>query len=207
MPKLTFAKQRYWFVFFKERLKGMPALKTEVERAFELLLDEYDTAVYENRFVVGGVCEYILGAVMRAAGIDAVNTGARNPRIDIQLPGCDGFSVKGSFTKARSDIRLINSLGSSDKVSWTEATVFILSGAGLAYGDPQLLRNATKSTQDALTLKRKMLDEMLEEHPELSIPLAIPYKAEGLSDTKVASQAVAKEIMTRPDFVILASNI
>jgi len=202
-----FALQRYWFKEFKTYLDQSPDLKSEVELAFTMLLGEYDTAVYENRFVVGGVCEYIVGAAFRAAGIDALNTGALNPRIDIQLPDCEGYSVKGSFTHGYGDIRLINSLGSADDLEWIEATIFIFSGMGLGYCDPELLPIATRSTKDALVLSRRKLDEFLKQQPEYLIPIDIPHKSDNLSETKVASQAVAREIMTRPGFKILASHI
>jgi len=202
-----FALQRHWFKEFKAYIDQSSDLKSEVELAFEMLLGEYDTAVYENRFVVGGVCEYIIGAAFRAAGIDALNTGALNTRIDIQLPDCEGYSVKGSFTHGYGDIRLINSLGSADDLEWIEATIFIFSGLRLGYCDPELLPVATRSTKDALVLSRRRLDEFLKQQHEYLIPLDIPYKSDNPSETKVASQAVAREIMTRPGFKILASHI
>ena len=148
-----------------------------------------------------------MGAALRAVGIDARNTGALNPRIDLQLPDCEGYSVKGSFARGYGDIRLINSLGSADDLEWTEATIFIFSGLGLGYCDPELLPVATRSTKDALVLSRKRLDEFLKQQSEYLIPLDISYKSENPSQTKVASQAVAREIMTRPDFTILASYV
>jgi hypothetical protein len=207
LPRTAFSQQRYWFSHFKSFVEQTPQLKLEIENAFVALLGEYDTEIYENRFVVGGVCEYILGAAMRAAGIKAVNTGGRNTRIDLKVPGCAGFSVKGSFTKSRSALRLINSLGEASNRHWTDATIFVLSNLGLGYADPELLPNATSSSGDALVLDRKMLDQMLIKDSEYLISIAIPYKANNPDGTKVASQAVAREILTREGFVLLSSHI
>jgi hypothetical protein len=206
MRRTRFDKQRQAFFSFKERLAEAPDVRSEIETAFSLLLEEYNTTVYENRFVVGGVSEHILGAAFRALGFQAMNTGATNPRIDIQLPDCDGFSVKGVFSEKKGEVRLINSLGVSDKRGWNESTLFVLSGVGVAYADPVLLPSATESRGDALVLKWKPLKELVAEQPAYLIELDIPHKSMDLASTKVASALIAAEILSRPQFKILSSH-
>lgn len=99
--------ERAIFQRFKAQLESNTPILQEVEYAIEALLSEYNTTIHENRFVVGGVLEWVIGAAMRAVGIDAKNVGKNNPRIDISVPGAEGFSVKGGFTGAGA-IRLIN---------------------------------------------------------------------------------------------------
>jgi len=205
VPKSHFEQQRQIFFSLKEKMDSTPDVRLEIERAFGLLLDEYNTTVYENRFVVGGVSEYILGAAFRALRFPAKNTGAVNRRIDIQLPGCDGFSVKGVFAEKKGQIRLINSLGSADKRGWNEATLFVLSGIGIVYADPDLLPNATKSSGDALVLQWGPLNSLRKKQPHYFISLAIPHKSGDLVKTKVASALIASEILSRPEFKILSS--
>jgi len=198
-----YKREREIFKNFKQKLENDDTLRQEVEEALGILLSEYDTTVHENRFVVGGVCEHILGAAMRAAGIEAKNVGVHNPRIDLQIPSAEGFSVKGSFTGKRDAIRLINSLGESTTRSWSESTLFILSNVGVAYADPKLLRGATTSTGDALVLKRAPLDDFLRENPQYLIHCHVPAKSADIEKTKVASEAIAKEILGRIQFRIL----
>lgn len=97
----SYKLQRDAFRRLKAKLQADASLRTELETALEILLSEYDTTVHENRFVVGGACERILGAAIRAAGINAENVGTRNPRIDLALRGSEGFSTKKSFTGTR----------------------------------------------------------------------------------------------------------
>src|SRR3990172_8976444 len=133
-----YEQERAIFRRFKTELERNEVLRREVESAIEALLSEYNTTLHENRFVVGGVLEHIIGAAMRAAGIEATNVGKFNPRIDISAPGAEGFSVKGGFTGA-GPIRLINVLGEGVGGGWQEATIFVLTGIGIAYADPELL--------------------------------------------------------------------
>lgn len=196
----SYKVERSTFRRLKAKLEADVPLRREVERALEVLLYEYNTTVHENRFVVGGACERILGAAMRASGIDAENVGTHNPRIDLGIPGAQGFSVKGSFTGKRDDIRLINSLGKSETRKWSEATIFILANTGIGYADPELLKNATKSMGDALILKRRHLDRLFQENPECLIRCAVASKSTQVKKTKVASEAVAKEILGRAEF-------
>ena len=199
--------EREIFSSFKKKIESDASVLKELEKALEVLLSEYNTTVYENRFVVGGVCEYFIGAAMRAVGIDAKNIGAQNERIDVQIPSSEGFSIKGSFTGKRDDIRLINSLGESKTREWSEATIFILSNMGIAYTDPELLPSATASMGDALVLKRRNLDEFLGQHPQYLIRCTVIPKSADIENTKVASEAIAKEILRRKEFPYLGKHI
>lgn len=191
-----YEQERTVFRLFKTELERNEVLRSEVESAIEVLLSEYNTTIHENRFVVGGVLERIIGAAMRAAGIDATNVGKVNPRIDISVPGAEGFSVKGGFTGA-GPIRLINVLGGGVGGGWREATIFVLTGIGIGYADPELLPEATVSSGDAVLLKRRNLTEFLARQPEYLLRCEIAQKSADLEHTRMASEAVAHELLER----------
>lgn len=188
--------ERAIFQRFKTLLESNQTLLREVESAIEALLSEFNTTIHENRFVVGGVLERIVGTAMRAVGIDARNVGKYNPRIDISVPGAEGFSVKGGFT-GTGDIRLINVLGKGVGGGWREASILVLTRIGIAYTDPELLPDATVSSGDAVLLKRGNLMDFLRQHPEYLIRCGIAEKSADIEQTKMASEAVANELLER----------
>ena len=84
-PETMFDTEREVFKSFKQALERNHAIQDELERALEILMADYNTTVYENRFVAGGVCEHVLGAAMRAAGLQVTNVGSLNRRVDLQI--------------------------------------------------------------------------------------------------------------------------
>ncbi len=201
---MMFSAQRRVFRKFKKCCDGRADLRKEIERGFFLLLSEYNTSIHENRFIVGGASEHILEAALRACGIHATNAGMEHDRIDLFIDGKAGFSVKCSFTGKPDNIRLVNVLGEAKKVRWSEPTVFVLAGKGVAYADPEVLKKATTRVSDALLLKRRALNAFLESHPDCLIHLDIPTKSQRRYNTKVASEAVAREILMRKEFRLLS---
>lgn len=191
-----FEGERTTFQEFKTRLDSDHRLREEVESAIRALLSDYNTTIHENRFLVGGVCEHIIGTAMRAAGIDAENIGKYSPRIDVKIPNAEGYSVKGEFIGG-GEIRLINVLGKGLGQAWREGTIFIISGMGIAYADPEILPSATVSRGDAIALRRGPLVEFLENKPEYLIRCDVPRKSVDIKGSKMASETVAREILDK----------
>jgi len=131
---------------------------------------------------------------MRASGIAVSNVGRDMRRIDISVPGAQGFSVKGSFTKG-AEIRLINVLGKGVGGGWQEATIFVLTKIGIAYADPEVLPDAASPRGDAIVLKRRKLEEFLRGNDGYLIQCDIAPKSADTENTKVASEAVAKDLL------------
>ena len=118
----------------------------EFEIAIKNLVTQYDTANWENRFVVGGALEVLFCALVNSIGLKCI--WLKETRYDIKINGVK-FSLKSNFTGI-GDIRLINILG-DERVIWSEPTLFFISGAGLYYADP-LMNLPTKHTNDALVI-------------------------------------------------------
>lgn len=181
------------FATLRNSLLSDDDLKDDVERAFDLLLSRYNTKIYENRFLVGGVAERIIAAAFIAIGHAAQKTGVTVTRTDLKVAGSD-LSVKGSFKPGSRDIRLINTMGNSSEPIWNEPTIFVFSNFGIGYADPEILPDKTRRLKDALILKSRDIREFWESNPEFLVPLKIPYSRTDMEGSDVASRAVADEI-------------
>lgn len=187
-----FAPARRAFALLSASLRNDPELKGEVEEAFRLLLTRFDTTVYENRFVVGGVAERIVAATFVAIGQPAVTEGVVVTRTDIKA-GDANLSVKGVFRRAYS-VRLVNVMGKSTRAAWNEGTIVVLTGVGIGYADPDLLPDATKRVGDALVLPLKPVKALWQRNPDLLLQLAIPMSRADMQNSDVPSRLVADEI-------------
>lgn len=180
----------------KSGLENSPSLLDELLGAVSSLLGDYDSSIRENRFIVGGATERILATAMRAAGIANVRSrGLAEDKEDLVVDGV-GISVKSSFTGRRDQIRLINTLGDS-AARWSAPTIFIIAERGIGYADPGLLPNATRAARDAVILPRAPLDAFHDRNPDYFLACAVPRKPMDPTQTKVASESVANEIMAR----------
>jgi hypothetical protein len=170
------------------------ALKADVSRCLELLLSRYNTQIYENRFVVGGVTERIIAAAFLAMGTKSKATGVHVTRTDISVGGAN-LSVKGAFSERSTTIRLVNVMGNSANAKWDESTIFVVSGLGIGYADPQLLPNTTRRTKDAIVLSRTPLKRLWLERPEYLYPLEIQFSRADKEGSDIASRLIADEIL------------
>lgn len=133
MTVFQYENARDIFQTFKASFERDALLQDEFLDAITRLLTEYNTTIYENRFVVGGAVEYILVAAFNGSGaLGAKHIGKYNDRLDIEAGKRSGgdracYSVKGVFT-APGDVRLINVLGDGGNVQWIEPTIFVLAG-------------------------------------------------------------------------------
>jgi hypothetical protein len=190
---MAFEAERLAFSKLKETVDNNSQLRSDIETALQQLLKQYNTIIRENRFIVGGVVEVILCTSLRAAGIEAADVGISEQRADIVIPQ-GRFSVKGHFS-GTGNIRLINVLGESSHTEWDTATIFVLSGVGIGYADPELLPNAVRRTSDALLLRFSAIRTFLEKNHEYLIVCQVPSATIGHDSDKLVSRLVAREIL------------
>ena len=160
-----------------------------------MLLQRYNTTIYENRFVVGGAVEVFTCALLRSTGLDCTLYGSQAREGDILLPNDRKISVKGTF-RGVTDIRLLNTMGKGER-KWTTATLFVVSGLGIAFGTPDMVESAhIESVGDAIVLKKGGLQRIVD-NPENVFAMDIddkpPTETTGLS--LKASTTVARQIL------------
>lgn len=190
----TYYAERGYFSGLKQN--ASPQAVAEYEQAVKILLERYNTTIYENRFIVGGAVEVFTLFLLRSAGIPAQGYGDETAAGDIILPSKRLLSIKCSFTGAKDDIRLINTMGQA-RSFWQTATLFILSGVGIVYGDPAMAEDTDlKRSKDALMLRRKAVERFAENDKNL-FPVNIAQKASKVMTrfSHKASTAVAKQIL------------
>lgn len=191
-----FEREREFFTTYRDRLKGDEELIAQVEAAFLEMHDRYDTKIWENRFVAGGLTEQIIGSSARALGIDVANAGKHNQGYDLELPSREGISIKGSFASTSGQIRLINNLGRGSR-AWADGTLFPMAGIGIGYADPDLCPGFTSQSGDALVLSGKRLKNFWIANPGWLVEFVnIPPKSTS-AYTAVASDVVAFEMFQR----------
>jgi hypothetical protein len=201
--------EREFFAAFRSGLNERPDVLGELIGALDAALRRYNTTVWENRFIVGGVTEQIVGSAARAVGISVVNAGKRNQGYDLELPTqpAVGISIKGVFASVNGFHNLINTRGAADKdeliARWKTATVFIMSGVGIGYIDPEFGSGFLKCTNDALQISGRELREFWTPNSTWILEAAIPEKPTGEAQ-RVASDAVSFDIFA--DFPILQKN-
>lgn len=170
--------------------------KSEYEAAISILVERYNTTIYENRFVVGGAVEVFTYALLRSVGLDCTLYGDQAKSGDILLPNDKKLSVKGTFTGGASDIRLMNKQGGGERI-WDTATLFVISNVGIVYGTPEMVDPGyIQDAHDAVVLKRRGLQSIMNERAnvfEMDIRQKPPTEMTGFSHK--ASTAVAKQIL------------
>lgn len=181
-----------------ERLKTdcSTEAKMEYELAFDTLLSRYNTAIHENRFIVGGAVEVFTYALLCTVGIDCTLYADQSKSGDILLPQDRKLSVKGTFTGGASDVKLINKLGGGDR-RWQTATLFVISEVGIVYGSPEMVSEEhVKDVKDGVILKRQGVVELIDNSQNV-FPMELPRKppTEMTGFSHKASSAVARQIM------------
>lgn len=192
---MPFNAERRYFSALRDHLDADVA--AQYLSAVNGVIGAYNTTVRENRFTVGGAVEVFTVALMRSVGIDAHHYAAQESSGDILLPGNVTLSVKGTHTKTYSKIGLINKQGEGAR-TWSTATIFVRSGVGLVYGDPEMFpAEAISDKGDQLGLLGRFLRGHIENNPDLIIPMQIDYKppTELAGRSKLQSVVVAHQIM------------
>ncbi len=130
---------------------------TEARQEYELgiatVIERYNPTIHENRFVAGGAAEFFTWALLRSVDIDCAYDAKSGA---ILLPENGRLSIKSSF-RGPTNVRLINQMGRG-KREWKTATLFVISGEGIVYGDPDMVADThIQPTGDGVTLKRAAL--------------------------------------------------
>jgi hypothetical protein len=180
---------------------------SEFESALKSLIYQYSTTDYENRFVTGAAVELLVKCLLELAFINVDAVGGETPGIDLASKDLR-VSVKAQFGSF-SDVRLRNIMGSTDTMpsntdgEWTEATIMLLPGIGLVYGDPEskTLTNGLYWSKDALILRKKAVLEHIEQRPDFTRRLMVPQN-DGIV-RKVASTSVVATLLSDSRFPLL----
>jgi hypothetical protein len=193
---MTFEHERQLFADYKSGIEETAVVLDEFLAACRAVNLRFDTAIYENRFIVGGVVEQLLGASMRAVGCEVDNVAKISRGVDLSSPSLDvGFSVKAQFKKGP-EIRLVNTMGGSGaNAAWTHATIFVIVGVGIGYADPDLVISGLVPRSDVLTLKLSALAELWATQTQYLIQCDVPAKPAKSTQSRVASDVVAQDIM------------
>ena len=177
-----FDRERAEFQRFRE---NFPTVQDDLVRALQALHLRYDTAIRENRFVVGGATEIVLGAAMRACGVPVRHRGTQTVALDLLLEDSppdqpQGYSIKSMLRS--NTTRLVNVLGRQPSVEgWNVATLFLLP-SGIVYADPDLPWWKANKAQvipirsDALEIRRKAIEQFAAFKPEWYIPAPLKVK-------------------------------
>ena len=200
-----FEIERNCFKHLRENLSN--EAKAEYETGVKHLVERYNTAIYENRFTVGGVVEVFTLALMRATGIEIEGCGSEAQGGDLILPNGRMFSLKSSFTRGGSVI-LVNTRGDS-RTDWKTATLFVLSNVGIVYGDPDMAEeDDLNRAADNLHIKRSALNRFAQDPLNL-IPMEISLKppTEIADSSMKASDAVARQLMNELNMFTLRDQI
>lgn len=182
-------------VFDRLRRDCSAEAKTGYEQSIQMLLERYNTTIYENRFIVGGAVEVFTYALLRLVGIDCILYGDQSMAGDILLPNRRQISVKCNFVGAKS-IRLLNQMGEGPR-TWDTATLFIIANVGIVFGAPDMVDPThIKRTGDAVVLTTPGMRSLISNKNnvlEMNIAKKPPTEITGFSQK--ASTAVAYQIM------------
>ena len=174
------------------------------ESAIKNLLENYNTTIYENRFLVGGVVEIFTYALLYSVGVRCQLHGGQGRSGDLLLPQGQMLSIKGVFTGGVGTVKLINQLGEGERY-WEVATFFVVSGIGIIFGAPDMVEGEhVHKVGDGVQLSRIGL-RILADNPHNVISMNIVKKpATALAEeSKKASDSVARSILRELDLRIL----
>lgn len=198
----SFALQRDIFRAWSKAVSTDAELKKHLEDATRQVLTAYDTAIYENRFIVGGVVEYIVLAAINGSGVaTGKHVGAKQKGVDVRIDTFCGKSCVADISikySSSGNIRMINTLGTSMDAHWNEATLFVLPEVGIVYADAaQIPKSAIVRMKDAISVSRKAILKHAQKYSEFVLPIRIPEKSEITSPNNVrtASEDIARVII------------
>ena len=196
---MTFLRERQGFQQFRV---GFVNIKRDFIQALRKIHLRYDTAIRENRFVVGGATEIVLGAAMRACGVPVRHRGTQTVDLDLLFEdGEGGYSVKSMLRS--SSTRLVNVLGRTVTVDeWKTATLFLLPN-GIVYADPALpwwqqhKEQKLRVRTDALEIPRRAIQDFAQSHSVwwISCDLRFDRQTKERAHVRTASYEVALNVL------------
>lgn len=205
MAPMPYKRERQFFTDYRRSLNKRPDLASDIVESISTVLAAYNSSVWENRFIVGGVVEQIIGSSARAMGLQVANAGKQNQGYDLKvgIRRPVGISVKGQFnSKGSGNINLVNVRKKQGKLSqdeavqrWSSATMFVIAGIGIGYADNEQVPHLVQSTSDAVQIKvtglRKWWEEKQNQCWLIELPVPLKPKAPAV---RVASDTVATYI-------------
>lgn len=201
---MNFDRERAAFLEFGRQIAGRPAVREQMEQAIEDVYWTYDTTIWENRFIVGGTIEFILGSVLRACGIPVKHRGATKIDLDLVFEDGDGgFSVKAILKGTGT--RLVNVMGVEPTPErWRSATLFMIPGLGIVYADPAIdwwvahRDQCIRPTKDALQVSAKCVGAFASSDPKWVVECRLPRESDRPSrahPARTASADVAAQVL------------
>lgn len=176
------------FNTLKECFDTTPDLREEFELAFAAIASKHHPSDRAERFVFGGMCEWLLAVTSWKAGVRAFPAGHGQNGFDLmQFKGAmQGlWSLKSSASyKSNTTINLRNNISSNEKAVgavYNHPTVFMGPYLpGITYVDFSVsteLAAAISYDEDAAKLKSKLIQKYAEEHPEFVIRAKLTAEA------------------------------
>lgn len=180
---MRFGRERAGFEAFRREFGLKDDIRRQTEEAINEVYWTYDTSIRENRFTVGGVVELIVGASLRACGVPVRHRGAVESDVDLLFDdGTGGYSVKAIFKG--SGTRLVNTMGSKASPDrWRTATLFLVSGTGIVYADPDLpwwasnRNRCIRPSADAIVVSKRCVVQFAALHPEWKASCRLPTES------------------------------
>lgn len=198
----SFSVQRDIFRAWSAAVSADLELKTHLEGAVRRVLTEYDTAIRENRFIVGGVIEYIVLAAINGSGVaKGKHVGDKAKGVDVRIYIFQGKPCEADISvkySSSGNIRMVNTLGASVDARWNEATLFVLPKIGIVYADAaQIPISAVIRMEDAISVSRRAILKHAQKSKEFMLPVSIPEKSEVVlqDSAKTASEDIARAII------------
>jgi hypothetical protein len=179
-PPQTSASGSAQFDRLRAHLIRVPAVRSEVESALQVLIDRVNPSDRGARFVIGTAVEWILAAAAWEAGVITTPGGHSVDGFDLQDVESQAkglWSVKSSFRKSGSTFRITNGMGGAGR-GLTDPTVFLhprLPGAVLVHPDahPDVAARVVAKA-DGTDLAFRWIDDHALANPECVIELRMP---------------------------------
>ncbi len=186
------------FDAFRQLKAGLSKeVATEFVTALEILHSRFDTAVPENRFIVGGALERFMHALLLSSGVDLQRDGPTGTGTGFVLSRSHAeISLKSEFTtKSSARIGLVNKQGHSHP-EWTAATLFVFSEVGILYCDPSMVpKGSVKDRGDQIAISRRDVEQAAAAD-RYRLDLPIPTKqASSAAHSERASETIALQIL------------
>jgi hypothetical protein len=181
-----------------------PRIEPEFVRGLNELVARFDVGDRANRFVVGGVVEYVVAACFFSLGVFVLPRGANQNEFDLDsLVGelRARYSVKSTFSANASDFRLMNRLNAGRDWEWREPTIFVVYGLGLVYVDPLVHTDVAyqvRDAGDAFVLAVRSVRDHARLRPDCLIACNIPSNPR--TGKESAARALFKEIFEHPAY-------
>lgn len=196
-----FQVEKEVFVMLCKHLDAKNEIRREFEEIIGVLLTQFNTTIFENRFVAGGALEHFFVALFNSmTDVTASHQGQTGTRLDIAVHHrgvTAAYSIKGIFSGGGTN--LVNTRGAG-VAKWDEATIFLVAEKGMYYADPTVIpAKEIGHSGDALTIKVDSLDRVRKKHPQYFLDIRVPSKSNQVnqSDSRVASREVAAQIIEK----------